>query len=191
MYIFFDTETNGKILDWKETPKQVDKFPRITQLGYQVYDKDQKLIKEVNKLILPDGWEIPKEPFFIENGHSTERNLEFGVPIDGVMQEFIKDLLKCEIMIAHNIAFDHPVVCAELIRLNLKSDKKLKKFCTMKSTTNILKLSGKYGYKWPTLIELNNYLFNTSFDGAHDAMADVTATANCFFELLKRDLITV
>jgi len=32
-------------------------------------------------------------------------------------------------------------------------------------------------------------LFGTGFEGAHDALADVKACADCFFELKKRKVI--
>jgi hypothetical protein len=60
----------------------------------------------------------------------------------------------------------------------------------MELSTEILKLPNpRGGYKWPNLTELHTYLFGKGFDGAHDAMADVKACANCFFELKKRKLI--
>ena len=34
-------------------------------------------------------------------------------------------------------------------------------------------------------------LFEKGFDGAHDAFADITATRNCFLELVKREIITI
>ena len=39
------------------------------------------------------------------------------------------------------------------------------------------------------LMELYRILFNEEFTGAHDAMADVTATMKCFFELKKRGVM--
>ncbi len=48
---------------------------------------------------------------------------------------------------------------------------------------------GYYGYKPPKLQELYQKLFGTTFDNAHDAMADVKATKKCFFELIRRGAI--
>jgi DNA polymerase-3 subunit epsilon len=59
----------------------------------------------------------------------------------------------------------------------------------MDRATNFCALPGPYGYKWPKLTELHQKLFNCSFDGAHDALADITATARCFWEMRKRGLI--
>ena len=38
-------------------------------------------------------------------------------------------------------------------------------------------------------MELYTKLFGNGFDGAHDAMADIVATKECFFELLRRGIV--
>ncbi len=43
----------------------------------------------------------------------------------------------------------------------------------------------KKGFKQPKLEELYAKIFGSSFDNAHNAAADVNATARCFFELLR------
>jgi DNA polymerase III epsilon subunit-like protein len=190
MYLFFDTETNGKAITFNAPVKKLDNWPRVTQLGWQLYDKEEKLIGEKSLLIKPDGWTIPKTEFFIENNMSTERCEEFGIPISEAIGQLIKDMEKSEYLIAHNLIFDVNVIGAEFIRLGVKSNKKLKKFCTMRGSTNICKFPNpKGGYKWPTLTELHKFLFKEGFEGAHDALDDVKACAKSFFELKKRKLI--
>jgi hypothetical protein len=62
----------------------------------------------------------------------------------------------------------------------------VKSFCTMKETIDILNLPRK---KRPKLSELYYFLFNKHFDNAHDAMADIESTKDCFIELVKRGKI--
>lgn len=190
MYIIFDTETNGKPKDFNAKMSNVDNWPRITQLGYQVYNNKKELIKEVQHLVIPDGWEIPKEKFFIDNNMSTDRCLKYGKPIKEVLTEFINDLESCIYLVAHNIQFDYNVVGAELIRLGLKSKNKPQKVCTMLNSMDVLKIPNTHRYsqyKWPNLTELHKYFFGTGFDGAHDAMDDVRATAKCYFKLIENE----
>ena len=68
-----------------------------------------------------------------------------------------------------------------------KINVKLEKICTMKSSIDLCKLPPvRYGsFKFPKLEELHHHLFGCSFDGAHDALEDVRATARCFFEMKK------
>lgn len=191
MYLFFDTETNGKPKRYGADFREVDNWPRITQLAYAIFDGGDALIYSGSVLVKPDGWEIPKEQFFIDNNMSTERCEAGGLPIKDVLTHFISLIDGEQMMIAHNLAFDFPVVAAEMLRAGLRATTKPEKYCTMLGSKDILKLPGKYDYKWPKLEELHKFLFNCDFDGAHDALNDVMATAKCFFELKKRGLITI
>ena len=50
---------------------------------------------------------------------------------------------------------------------------------------------GKGGnYKFPTLSELHFKIFGKNFNEAHNASADVDATARCLFELLRTKKIS-
>lgn len=191
MYLFFDTETTGKITDYKASFKEVDKFPRITQFAWQVYNSEGKLFKSFQSLVKPDGWEVPKEEFFIKNNMSTERCEKDGRPIKPMLEQFLNELEGCKYLLAHNMNFDLPVTASEMYRLGFQAKNKPQKICTMQSTTDICQLPGPYGFKWPSLQELHQFLFKCDFDGAHDASDDVTATAKCFFELKKRNLLVI
>lgn len=189
MYLFFDTETNGKAKNFKAPVTDLENWPRITQLGWQMYNDEGELVEEKSILIKPDNWTIPVEKFFIDNNMSTERCEEFGIPLEDALKQLIASLEKSQYLIAHNMEFDINVLGAEFLRKGMKSENKVNKFCTMKATTNICKLPGARGYKWPTLTELHTFLFNEGFAGAHDALDDVKACAKSFFELKKRGLI--
>lgn len=189
MYLFFDTETNGKAANFNAPITDLENWPRITQLGWQMYDENGELLEEKSLLIKPEGWTIPKEKFFIENNMSTERCEEEGIPLEDALKQLIASLEKSQYLVAHNMQFDINVLGAEFLRKGLKSENKVTKFCTMKESTDICKIRGFKGYKWPTLTELHKFLFNEGFDGAHDALDDVKACAKSFFELKKRGLI--
>jgi len=59
----------------------------------------------------------------------------------------------------------------------------------MQESTNLCKLPGPRGYKFPKLEELHKVLFGCNFEGAHDALDDIKATERCFWELVKRNII--
>jgi hypothetical protein len=60
----------------------------------------------------------------------------------------------------------------------------------MKGSTEFCKLQGRgFGYKAPRLNELYKHLFGNWFEGAHNAMIDVEATARCLGELVKLGVI--
>lgn len=189
MYLFFDTETTGLPKNWKAPITDTDNWPRVTQLAWQVYDQGGKLISERCDLIKPDGWVIPDEDFFKENNMSTERCEREGVPLSEILKDFVQQVDASEYLVAHNMAFDEKVIGCEMVRMDSKFREEPKKICTMQESTNFCRMMPfKYGtYKWPTLLELHNKLFDEGFGGAHDALADVKACARSFFELKKRN----
>ncbi len=190
--LFFDTETNGKPLSWKANMKDVDNWPRIIQLAWQIADDSGKVLEQVSQLIKPDGWTIPVETFWINHGYTTQKNEDYGIIITSILDRFIIDLKKhdVKVIVAHNMAFDINVLGAEMIRYGRKPGRKPVQLCTMLHGTNVCKIPGtRGGYKWPKLEELYRFLFNEDFSGAHDAGADVTACRLSFFELLQREAI--
>lgn len=94
---------------------------------------------------------------------------------------------------SHNLSFDLAMLRPEFDRENIiwRLDEKLM-FCAMRASTNwcrLSKLDGRSGYKWPKLDELHYRLFGRYFENSHDALNDVLATKDCFFELSKRKII--
>lgn len=188
-FIVFDTETTGLPLDWKAPMTRLDNWPRVIQLAWAVHEPDGKLVSDRCVLIRPDGWEIPSEEFWIENGFTTAGNAAKGIPINSALALFLQDLNKCGGIVAHNMAFDYNVLGAEMIRLGKKAKVKLPRYCTMQSSIEHCGLPGMYGFKYPKLEELHMILFGTEMEGAHDALNDVRGCAKCFFELRKLGLI--
>lgn len=190
MILFFDTETTGVPKNYQGSITDLDNWPRVIQLAWALYNNDGSLFDSACDLIKPDGWEVPKEDFWIKNGFTTEKSQLEGKAIHDVLFQFMTPLNRCKVMVAHNLSFDYPIVGAEMIRAGLRAQNKPDKFCTMKASTDICRIPGARGYKWPKLEELHRFLFQCDFDGAHDAMNDVMATAKCYFEMQKRGMLT-
>lgn len=189
MILVFDTETNGFVKDFSAPFSDHDKFPRITQLAYSIIDEVGNELETYCELIKPDGWEIPAEEFFINNGFSTATNDLLGIPIQDAINVFIQAIDKAEVLVAHNLAFDQRTVGYEMFRLGLKAEKK-PKFCTMLNTVNLCNIPNKWGKpKFPKLEELYDFLFSEKMENAHDALGDVRATARCFVALYNRGLL--
>lgn len=191
MYVFFDTETTGLPKNWKAPVTDTDNWPRVTQLAWQVYDESGNLLSERCDLIKPDGWVIPDEAFFRENNMSTERCEREGVALGEILKDFIQQVDAADYLVAHNMAFDEKVIGCEMVRMNSNFKEEPKKLCTMQESVSFCRIPPfKWGtYKWPKLIELHEKLFDEGFDGAHDALADVSATARCFFKLKEKGVL--
>jgi DNA polymerase-3 subunit alpha len=193
MYLIFDTETTGLPANYNAPVTDTDNWPRMVQLAWECHDGSGKLMEAWSYIIKPEGFTIP---FAAEKVHgiSTEKAISAGVDLDYVLQEFEVFLDKAVVVIGHNIEFDLKIVGAEHVRMGFQSRLPgLSWFCTKEESTEFCALPGGKGgkYKWPTLAELYEKLFFESFDEAHNAGADVAATARCFFEMLRRDLINL
>ena len=187
MYLFFDVETNGLPLNYAAPATDTNNWPRIVQLAYQYYDEQGVLLEETNRIIKPEGFIIPEEATAI-HGITHEQALKEGVLLIDALEEFLSYAQETQLFVAHNADFDSKVLDAELLRNKheLLLTASCECFCTMKHTTSICKLPGRYGkYKWPRLEELHEFLFKQSFEGAHNALVDVQITAKCFFELKR------
>lgn len=191
MYLFFDTETTGLPRDWHAPVDNLENWPRMIQLAWLLYDDTGREVRRYENIIRPDGFEIPLEASNV-HGITTERALSCGVGLDDALREFAEVLSGSRTLVAHNIGFDEKIAGAEFLRAGIASRMfEIPKICTMHSSTDFCQLPGKYGYKWPNLTELHKILFGRGFSGAHDALADVVACADCFFELRKRGIIEV
>ncbi len=191
MYLIFDTETTGLPKDYQAPLTDFENWPRLVQIAWQLHDKTGKLLSAQNLIVRPDGFTIP---FNAEKVHgiSTERALAEGWPLSDVLQRFNDDLARTQRLIAHNIEFDMAIVGCEFLRQQTKTPfHDIEQFCTKTETTDFVALPGGKGgkYKWPTLTELHQKLFNEPVQDAHDAAYDVAATARCFFGLLTQRVV--
>jgi DNA polymerase III epsilon subunit-like protein len=189
MYLFFDTETNGLPINYKAPLSELDNWPRLVQLAWIFFDSSGNKIARNNHIILPVGFTISSESASV-HGITTERAISEGVELMEVLNEFQSFCAQASTLVAHNMRFDEKILGAEYLRKKLPNPlEPLNKRCTMLESTDFVAIKNAHGYKWPTLKELHIKLFGSDFDGAHNAAADVEATARCFWELKRRGLI--
>jgi DNA polymerase-3 subunit epsilon len=191
--LFFDCETTGVPKDYKASYTEVDNWPRVISLAWILATSEGEIIRQNYAMIYPDGWTMPIEKFWVDNGYTQEKSELLGVPIIHILEKFKEDKLNADILCAHNLNFDHRIVWAEFIRAGIEPRSGMHKICTMMKSTShcrIPQANGR-GFKWPKLEELYKFLFNKDMENAHDALADITATKECFFELVARQVITI
>lgn len=189
MYLFFDTETTGLPKNWRAPVTDTDNWPRLVQLAWLSYDKDGNKTGDGDLIVKPDGFIIPADASRV-HGITTERAFAEGRPLREVLERFEEAIAEAESLVAHNIGFDEKVIGAELYRAEMPDLLSSKhKICTMEGSKEFCKLEGPYGYKWPRLSELHIKLFGDNFSEAHNARADIEATAKCFWELRQRGVL--
>jgi DNA polymerase III epsilon subunit-like protein len=193
-FLVFDLETTGLPKDYKASISQLANWPRIVQLAWIIFDEQKAKIKSEEYIIKPDGFIIPKDVQRV-HGISTEFALENGSDIGMVLEVFLTDLTNFNpTLVSHNIDFDKRILGSELYRAGkAKGFMERSHICTMKSSTDYCKLpSSKYGnYKYPNLSELYRKLFTVDFVDKHHALSDAEAAADCFFELVERNVIRI
>ena len=192
MFLIFDTETTGLPKRDKAPVSEVDNWPRVVQIAWQLHDETGELTGNHNVLIRPEGFEIPYSAEKV-HGISTEKAKTEGIPLKEALAIFNKSLEQTRVLVGHNIKFDMNALGAEFFRSGIETNfLELKQACTMRSSTDHLKIIGGRGgrFKPPKLMELYEFLFEEQFSDAHNAAADVEATTRCFLELLRLKVIT-
>lgn len=189
MYLFFDTETTGLPRNWKAPVTDLNNWPRMVQIAWILFDGHGNRLSVNEHIIKPENYIIPYDVSKI-HGITTERAQREGDDLTMVLNAFNQEIERADTLVAHNISFDEKIIGAEFIRKNIRTSFSSKrKICTMQAGTNICRIPGPYGYKWPKLAELHKTLFGVGFDEAHNASVDIEATARCFWELRRKSLI--
>ncbi len=187
--LIFDTETTGLPANFKAPMSDTRNWPRLVQLSWIFTNGKER--QEFDFIINPKGeYDIPDD---VANIHGITNQI---ANEKGQDRQFVLDIFKgflhtADLLVAHNIAFDTPIVGAEYHRMYQdnrfgKFLEKKKLYCTMMEAHKMGVTGNHANTKWPKLIELYQTLFNESFDGAHNSLNDSRACERCFFELYKR-----
>lgn len=188
--LFFDTETNGLPKDYNASPSALGNWPRMVQIGWIIKDEKGREIERREYIVKPDGFTIPDE---ISKLHrvTMERAEKEGIAANLILLALDDKSKTCDFIVGHNIKFDLMIVLSEMIRHGIETKiKDIPWGDTMLIGIDICKIPGYYSrYKWPKLNELYQHLFNKPLVNAHDAMIDISATADCYFEIIRRGII--
>jgi DNA polymerase III epsilon subunit-like protein len=171
MFAFIDTETTGFARQGIQ--------PRIVSIAWMLADNPSQPRVFKNSIVRPDGYLIPSGAASV-HGITTERALLEGKPLNSVLVDFANDLLtlKPKFLIAHNAAFDLPIIAAEFDRLGRQDPcRRIAVQCTMVAARQA----------WPgqsaKLGDVYQRLFGAPMQNAHNAGADVWACAQVYFRL--------
>ena len=190
MYLIFDTETTGLPQNYSAPLTDFDNWPRCVQLAWQLHDETGKVVSSGDYIVKPDGFTIPFNSEKV-HGISTERANKEGILLEEVMDHFNRDVEKTVFVVGHNLEFDLNIMGSEYLRMKRENplSKKIAIDTKDESTEYCAIPGGRGRYKWPTLAELHDKLFSIGFEEAHNAAADVDATARAFLELVRIGVI--
>lgn len=199
--LFFDTETNGLPTDRNAFTRDTEKWPHILQISWTLksYQRNDEKVEgriissETHYIHLPDAVPFNDRSAAIHN--ISESVVRKAAESRDVLERFKKDAQSADVLIAHNLAFDKPVLMAEYYRINPNESfawLPTTDYCTMEQTKSTLRLPTRFArpndpWKNPRLTELYEWLFKTAptKEQLHTADGDVVVLIACFEELVR------
>ncbi|MCG8670231.1 MAG: 3'-5' exonuclease [Pseudomonadales bacterium] len=196
--LFIDTETNKKY-DFK-AHYTAEHQPYVLQIAALMFDDNRKKINEASLLVYPYGlWDSIDTEAEEIHGISYDMCKKYGIPPNIALDTITYMFGNCDTLVGHNLSHEinmllrtehvagpkHVAMKDVLSQMEERMNKA--GFCTMKEFTKRNTLPGNKWNKWASLQEMHKFYFGKGFDGAHDALADVWATARCYFEMKDRE----
>ena len=168
--------------------------PHIVRLAAILCDDDGDMVDELDKIVAPDGWEIPEAtvPF---HGITTEGALRNGEPELAVLQRFLDLAAQADRRVAHNEPFDSRIIRYALARYLPDQVEawatKPEPYCTMKATKDLLAAEGPPPWMRGRAIKVQPiYEYLIGGDWENEWSKDAAATADCvrqiYVELQRR-----
>ncbi len=134
-------------------------------------------VQEEDFTISPNAFDVHKisHQYLQKNGNSRK----------AVLTQLSHDLQQYDpLLVGHFMELDARMVGADFYRLNLENPlEKYPAFCTMKASATLVQNPQK---KYLKLFDLYKLLFKKNLQNQHNALVDAQATADCFFEMVKR-----
>lgn len=191
--LIFDTETTGLPI-FKESSSHPDQ-PHIVQLAAILEDDDGNIRSMLNCIIKPDGkWQMAPEALAV-HGITPEIAERYGLPEKEIYSLFWNMIGQADTLVAHNLSFDFFMLRIAAKRNDLLEPKdiKIKKFCTVTESKNILQLpptermvmASINGFKSSNLNEAYQYFYGQEIVGAHNAMNDAKYCRKIYHAIKK------
>jgi DNA polymerase-3 subunit alpha len=211
--LLLDTETNGLPKNRYAPITTGGNWPAILQLSWAEYAVQGSTMRTIVKrdigltLAASEAWDTGAARI-----HGiTEMEARRGTAPAAALQELAAALRRVQVVVAHNLSFDKPVIraaahaawasgagAADILR-NIWPEG-LHEFCTMEATRDLLRIplpsaptSGRW--KAPRLNELYTWLYGHVYDmsGAvlHTAQSDTHCLERCVAGLLRKGRIVI
>ena len=192
MILVFDASAAGKPKNWSAPAHETFNWPRLVHLAWILYDEEEGKAMRQNHVIKPENFEIPEKSAEIHGVHH-EFARENGHPLEKMLDGFNQHIQKADIAVAHNTGFNEKVVAAEYYRNNEDNPFPwIETYCLMREATYVTKIEDKQGrYRWPSLLELHEFLFDKPYPSPGRADTDVAATFRCLIQLVKNNSIDI
>ena len=182
--LFVDTETTGLPKNWLAPYTDKESWPCSVQVAWAIYTKAGEEVKTANFYVRDDDFVISPESMRI-HGITHEFLKKKGVSREEVLSQLTADLNQYQpLVVAHYMQLDYHMIGVGYHRAGMHNPLPgLPLFCTMKASANF---PFQQRQRFLRLGEMYERLFGAPLAHQHNAIVDATATAKCFFELVKR-----
>ena len=189
--LFLDTETVGIPADPTQPYTNHQNWPEMVSIAWQLQSESGEYITAGDYIVAPrPGVENGATHI---NGITPEMQETYGTEIRVILKKLLEAFADADLVVAHNVQFDQPVIFAELDRLGYEIPWK-EWYCTKAQSVDLCRIpnpSSRYAgkWKWPSLDELHQFLFNEPIKGRdefHGAAVDMWACARCYYEMQRR-----
>jgi DNA polymerase III epsilon subunit-like protein len=198
--LLIDTETNGLPKNRYAPIADSGMWPAILQLSWKVCQLEGRTLTTLDSRDI--GLALDRAVQW-DTGAATIHGLEeaecrYGTAPAEAFTELRKVLKSVDCVVAHNLAFDKPVLRAAAWAVGIKDlwPAGITDFCTMRATQDLVRLPSPYygpdsgKFKAPRLNELYTWLYGHVYDisGAvlHTAKSDTHCLYHCLLGLLKK-----
>lgn len=180
--VVIDFETTGLVeasTDWMRQPSIVQIGAALVEERFNNGNGGLSLIDSFQSLVNPERT-IPEEVVKI-HGINNEK-VKDAPTLFGIFPKFAEFVKGADMWVGYNSKYDRDVLWYQLQRYGFERNFPwpLKEVDVMKLASNNLSGQGKQGVKRWKLVDAYFEAFGRRFEGAHDAMNDVIATAELF-----------
>jgi DNA polymerase-3 subunit alpha len=197
--LLLDTETNGLPKNRFAPISVADAYPAILQLSWSLFtltgnEMTHEHSRDITVALDPSvAWDTGAAAV---HGISETVARSGTSPINA-FTELSDVMAKSDIIVAHNLSFDKPVIRAAAYACGLRNlwPDTIKEFCTMRFSRDLCKLPAMRpdAFKLPKLNELHSFLYGHPYDVSgnvlHTSKSDVDCLAKCLSMLFKKGLV--
>ena len=182
--LFIDTEATGLPKNWWQPYCTPNVWPHAVQVSWLIYTSLGEKVKEENFYINNDDFEISPTALSI---HKLTKSflLQNGIDRKQILSVLSNDINQYQPMVVgHFTELDYHIIGADYYREGIVNPiENMPTFCIMRASQHLQQNPNSKFLRLGNLYEL---LFKQPLLNQHDALVDASATADCFFELVKR-----
>ena len=121
--LILDTETTGLPADMNRPYTDVQNWPHMLSVAWRAYE-DGFLMDRKIYIVAPREGVVNSPGAMAVNNITPKLQAEKGVPVWRIGGELMAEMLRADLIVAHNVAFDRNIIGAEFARVTIPMPEK-------------------------------------------------------------------